>query len=654
MRRFYPFEFNLEAQFFDHWAGFAILDLEFSWPELFNFITMEWSKVSTINDGKFWIGSNHESAYFLCDEYTGNSSLIWHSRMQKSDHAWTPTNKTSNLDWLYLDENGSIVHSFQREKGHPVMQFVQAIERLSSENSTIEQIEKKLSDLGYANEKGQRNYSFKGMHLEYGYFKHEYTFGPARGILLQFFLNGISRPFEKFSADFYKVVLNSAAVDIAVFDVDARYMLINEFAVKNKEIRNWLIGRTDFDYCKFRNVDDTLAKSRRIAFQQSLEERRIVEIDEEITDKEGNKHYSVKRFKPIVIDNEVKFMMGFGIDVTPLKQVQNELSSSEEKYRELFESSLDIIQSVDKSGKLLFVNKAWIDAFGFEEYELDNLNLFQLIDASSLSHCQELFVKVLNGESVIGINALFKKKNGQTMMLEGNVVPRIVEGEVIATHAFFRDITEREEKDEQLRKSLLEKEVLLGEIHHRVKNNLTVVYSLLELQAFQEKNEEIIAAYRESQSRIKAMALVHEMLYQSHAFEAIDLYDYVKKLSEHLKGLLAVKKQVELEVLGAEVRLPINQAVTCGLFANEVLTNAFKYAVPHAREPKVFIDLHLNNDQVVVYIGDNGPGLGDDGEFEKKNSLGFKLMRTFASQLKGNLDIRSNNGLHYTLTFKRA
>jgi PAS domain S-box-containing protein len=385
-----------------------------------------------------------------------------------------------------------------------------------------------------------------------------------------------------------------------------------------------------------------------------LEERRIVEIDEEITDKEGNKHYSVKRFKPIVIDNEVKFMMGFGIDVTPLKQAQNELSSSEEKYRELFESSLDIIQSVDNDGNFLFVNKAWIDAFGYEENELGELNLFQLIDASSLNHCQDLFVKVLKGESVIGINALFKKKNGQTMILEGNVVPRIVEGEVIATHAFFRDITEREEKDEQLRKSLLEKEVLLGEIHHRVKNNLTVVYSLLELQAFQEKNEEIIAAYRESQSRIKAMALVHEMLYQSHAFEAIDLYDYVKKLSEHLKGLLAVKKEVELEVLGAEVRLPINQAVTCGLFANEVLTNAFKYAVPHVNEPKVFIDLHLNEDEVVMYIGDNGPGLGDKEEYEKKNSLGFKLMRTFASQLKGNLDIRSDNGLHYTLTFKRA
>jgi PAS domain S-box-containing protein len=338
--------------------------------------------------------------------------------MQKSENQWTPTSKTSNLDWLYLDDSGFVAHSFQREKGHPVMQFVQAIERLTSESTSLDSINEKLSELGYSNLKGQRNFSFKGMYLEYGYFKCEYSFNNSKGILLQFFLNGISRPFEKFSADFYKVVLNSAAVDIAVFDVDGRYMLINEFAVKNKEIRNWLIGRTDFDYCKFRNVDDTLAKSRRLAFQKSLEERSIVEIDEEITDKEGKKHYSVKRFKPIVIDNEVKFMMGFGIDVTPLKEAQNDLSSSEEKYRELFESSWDIIQSVDNNGNFLFVNKAWIDAFGFEEGELNQLNLFHLIAPSSLNHCEILFGKVLGGESVIGINALFRKKNGQTMLLE--------------------------------------------------------------------------------------------------------------------------------------------------------------------------------------------------------------------------------------------
>ncbi|MFM7769638.1 MAG: sensor histidine kinase, partial [Bacteroidota bacterium] len=273
---------------------------------------------------------------------------------------------------------------------------------------------------------------------------------------------------------------------------------------------------------------------------------------------------------------------------------------------------------------------------------------------SSLSHCMNLFKNVLEGESVIGVTALFKKKNGQKILLEGNVVPRLAEGKVVATHAFFRDISEREEKDEQLRKSLLEKEVLLGEIHHRVKNNLTVVYSLLELQAIQESNADIISAYRESQARIKAMALVHEMLYQSHTFEAIDLFDYLTKLTTHLKGLLAVKKEVELKVEGLEVRLPINQAVTCGLFANEVLTNAFKYAIPVTDNPQIRINLVQEQNQICMQISDNGPGLSVGEEGDKKNSLGFKLMRTFASQLKGKLDIRSEMGLHYTLTFNRS
>ncbi|MFM7770375.1 MAG: hypothetical protein ACKO8Q_07440, partial [Bacteroidota bacterium] len=244
MRRFYPFEFNRSIPTTEVWAGFAIMDLEFSWPELYQFILTEWDTLPVLNDGKLWVGSNGESAYFLSDEYTGNSSLIWNSRMEHSDNPWKPTNKTAKLDWLYFDYSGFLIHSFQRERGHPIMQFVLALERLQLEKKTIVEVHEKLGELSYAETQGQRTYSFKGVLLEYGYCKTEYEFKQAKGVLIQFFLNGISRPFEKFSADFYKVILNSAAVDIAVFDTDARYMLINEFAVKNKEVRNWLIGRT--------------------------------------------------------------------------------------------------------------------------------------------------------------------------------------------------------------------------------------------------------------------------------------------------------------------------------------------------------------------------------------------------------------------------
>lgn len=435
-----------------------------------------------------------------------------------------------DIEWIFVNENSEVVYSFQKQAGHPIHQLSDALIRFSKQGLDLSQISEKLNDLEVFKdaEGGVRSFTYRGVVLEYDF--HRFTLNQLemKGDVIYFQLKNVQRPFEKFSADFYKVVLNSAAVDIAVFDLEQRYMLINEFAVKNKEVRNWLIGRTDFDYCEFKGTDDAMAKVRKEFFEQSKHERRMVEMEEKIVDPEGKTRYSLKRFKPIIVQNEIKYMMGFGMDVTAVIEAQ-----------------------------------------------------------------------------------------------------------------------------EQLQKSLLEKEALLGEIHHRVKNNLTVVYSLLELQAIQEKNADIAFAYRESQSRIKAMALVHEMLYKSNSFEAIELFAYLKNLAEHLQNLLAIDKTVELKFIGEAVVLPINKAVTCGLFANEILTNSYKYAIPYCDNPIICIRLEEKDGIVEIEICDNGPGLNKDFEEGKNASLGFKLMRTFASQLKGELEIKSENGLIYLLKFKK-
>jgi len=437
---------------------------------------------------------------------------------------------TRDIDWIFIDENSRVVCSFENKTSHPIHQLKDALLRFGKQGLSLSEIYEKLNDLEIyeGDSGGMKSYTYRGVVLEYRFQRFQLKLEKISGEIIYFKLKNIQRPFEKFSADFYKVVLNSAAVDIAVFDLEQRYMLINEFAVKNKEVRNWLIGRTDFDYCEFKGIDDTMAKVRKEFFEQSKRERRMVEMEEKIIDAEGKARYSLKRFKPIIVQDEIKYMMGFGMDVTPV------------------------------------------------------------IDAQ-----------------------------------------------------------------EQLQKSLLEKEALLGEIHHRVKNNLTIVYSLLELQAIQEKNSDIAFAYRESQSRIKAMALVHEMLYKSNSFEAIELFSYLKKLAEHLQHLLSVDKTVELKFIGTPVELTISKAVTCGLFANEILTNSYKYAIPFVENPEIRIRLEEVNDCVEMEICDNGPGLNADFEEGKNESLGFKLMRTFASQLKGDLEIKSENGLRYLLKFKK-
>ena len=437
---------------------------------------------------------------------------------------------TPDLEWIFINEKCDITYSFENQAGHPIHQLSDALKRFSKLGLSLPMISEKLTELEVwqGEEGGIKSFTYRGVVLEYEFHRFALNHSEMMGEIVFLKLKNIQRPFEKFSADFYKVVLNSAAVDIAVFDLEQRYMLINEFAVKNKEVRNWLIGRTDFDYCEFKGTDDTMAKVRKEFFEQSKRERRMVEMEEKIIDADGKARYSLKRFKPIIVQDEIKYMMGFGMDVTAVIEAQ-----------------------------------------------------------------------------------------------------------------------------EQLQKSLLEKEALLGEIHHRVKNNLTVVYSLLELQAIQEKNEDIAFAYRESQSRIKAMALVHEMLYKSHSFEAIELFAYLKNLAEHLQHLLSVNKIVALKFEGEPVELPISKAVTCGLFANEILTNSYKYAFPVVERPEIKIRLEEINDIVEMEISDNGPGLSADFEEGKNSSLGFKLMRTFASQLKGELEIISDNGLKYLLKFKK-
>ena len=490
-----------------------------------HFNKMVWCKNRTVlvSDQLNWLCLKKDDETDLLEI---ESSLSFQSEDAKFDLV----SCASDVDWIFVNEKSNVVCSFENKSNHPIHQLRDALLRFAQQGLTLDKISERLTDLEVFNGEagGMKSFTYRGVVLEYEFHRFQLNQIEMKGEIIYFKLKNIQRPFEKFSADFYKVVLNSAAVDIAVFDLEQRYMLINEFAVKNKEIRNWLIGRTDFDYCEFKGIDDTMAKVRKEAFEQSKRERRMIEMEEKIIDAEGKARYSLKRFKPIVVKDEIKYMMGFGMDVTPVIEAQ-----------------------------------------------------------------------------------------------------------------------------EQLQKSLLEKEALLGEIHHRVKNNLTVVYSLLELQAIQEKNADIAFAYRESQSRIKAMALVHEMLYKSHSFEAIELFSYLQNLAEHLQHLLSVNKTVELKFIGKAVDLPISKAVTCGLFANEILTNSYKYAIPVTDNPEIRIRLEESGDFIEMEIADNGPGLSEDFEEGKNASLGFKLMRTFASQLQGELEIKSEDGLKYLLKFKK-
>ena len=215
------------------------------------------------------------------------------------------------------------------------------------------------------------------------------------------------------------------------------------------------------------------------------------------------------------------------------------------------------------------------------------------------------------------------------------------------------ELTQRRRAEAHLTASLREKEVLLKEVHHRVKNNLQIVSSLLELQSDALDDAALLAQFRDSQDRIRSMALVHETLYQSQELARLDLARYIHTLSAQLVQSYTVDPQrITIRIQVEPVVLDIDQAIPCGLILNELLSNAFKYAFPQNRTGAVHVELHADTaQQAALVVRDNGIGFQDELDFRHTESLGPQLVAMLTEQLQGTIALERADGTTFTLTF---
>jgi len=213
---------------------------------------------------------------------------------------------------------------------------------------------------------------------------------------------------------------------------------------------------------------------------------------------------------------------------------------------------------------------------------------------------------------------------------------------------------------DELKHSLDEKEILLKEIHHRVKNNLQVISSLLFLQSQNIKDESILTIFKDSQLRVRSLALVHERLYQSDNLSMIDLADYVKKLVSHIKSSYKVSSEsIEMILDLDKIYLSIEKAAPVGLILNELLSNSFKYAFPenHIKQVhtnKIFVKLTMENEMIKVIVGDNGVGLPEKYDIEKGTSLGLKIVTTLVRQINGTLKMNPKDYTEFVIEFSKS
>ncbi|MBW4667017.1 MAG: PAS domain-containing protein [Cyanomargarita calcarea GSE-NOS-MK-12-04C] len=214
------------------------------------------------------------------------------------------------------------------------------------------------------------------------------------------------------------------------------------------------------------------------------------------------------------------------------------------------------------------------------------------------------------------------------------------------------DITARKQADIQLKASLKEKELLLKEIHHRVKNNLQVISSLLRLQAGYIKDEQALDVFRDSQNRVRAMALIHENLYQSSDLARIEFSDYIQKLINNLIRCYGVNRNITIKLNIDKILLRIDTAIPCGLIINELVSNALKHAFVDGATGEIYVDfIYLDKGKFTLSISDNGVGVPKDIEFYRKKSLGLQLVWNLVEQLEGTIAYNTKLGTLFTIAF---
>jgi PAS domain S-box-containing protein len=308
--------------------------------------------------------------------------------------------------------------------------------------------------------------------------------------------------------------------------------------------------------------------------------------------------------------------------------------------------------NMDLEGRVLSCNATAEYVFGWTTAELRGQRL-PTIPADKMDEFFQLRGLLLSGHTIDGLELVRLKKDGTSIHVSLWSAPVYdADKQITGIISYYEDISKRKAIEERLKRNLEEKQILLREIHHRVKNNLSVISSLLNLQSATITNpEQAIEAFRNSRDRIMAMALVHMELYESGDFARIDMGTYLGNLTRQIALVNDHAGQVSLTSHADSLMLDLQVAVPCGLILNELITNAYKYAYRESMKADIDVSMTRTADgQFIISVKDNGPGL--PAGYENKGSLGLTLVKLLVDQIDGTMEIDSSgNGTSVHIRF---
>lgn len=337
--------------------------------------------------------------------------------------------------------------------------------------------------------------------------------------------------------------------------------------------------------------------------------------------------------------------------------VEQALRKSVERFQQVVESSPNAIVMIRATGQIEMVNSQAERVFGYTRDELLGKPVEMLAPARFRGHHPELRRSFFNdlhsrpmgaGRDLYGL-----RKDGTEFPVEIGLNPIETEGGTMVLSTIV-DISDRRQKDESIRAALIEKDILLSEIHHRVKNNLQVISALLDLQSLRIEDKAAVGLLIDCQNRIRSMALIHQTLYESKDFARVDFRYFLDVLVPTLvSSYSADPGRINFSIDAPEISLPIKAAIPCGLVVNELVSNALKHAFSGGKRGKVKIVLTTEpNDHVVLSVSDNGVGIPKELDLANTTTLGLQLVTLLTEQLGAELAIQRSKPTRFVLRFK--